>query len=164
MAHLIHFSRSRCTTVEESSNSLMTSTCRLTDNLLDARIQIKASLPELEIVELNCRLDQCRIPGRKAAEERLQSLLGVRIGPGMLKIIKGLLGDALLNKELAFMAEECCQGVILSLTKETLVNAPLEPADSRDFFSAMVQKNVRLYNRCAAFADGSSLLEGVDLS
>ena len=164
MAHLITFSRSRCTTVEESSDSLLTSTCRVTDNLMDGRVQIKASLPELEIVELSCRFDQCRIPGANAAEERLQSLLGVRIGPGMLKIIEGLMGGGPMNTELAFMAEECCHGVILSLTKGTLERAPLEPAESRDFFSDMVRKNVRLYNRCAAFADGSSLLEEVDLS
>ena len=62
------------------------------------------------------------------------------------------------------MAEECCHGAILSLTKGTLKKAPLEPADGRDFFSDMVKNNFRLYNRCAAFADGSSLLEGVDLS
>ena len=163
MARLITFSRSRCTTVE-SSHNLMTSTCRITDNLMDARVRIQAGLPELEILEITCRFDQCRLPGRTAAEERLQSLLGVRIGPGMLKVIEGLMGDAPLSKELAYMAEECCHGVILSLTKETLEKAPLEPAQSREFFSDMVRQNVRLYNRCAAFADGSSLLEGVDLS
>ena len=99
-----------------------------------------------------------------AAQERLQTLLGVRIGPGMLKIIAGLMGDDPAGVELAFMAEECCHGVILSLTKETLRNAPLEPADSRDFFSKLVRKNIRLYNRCAAIADGSTLLDGVEIS
>ncbi len=64
-----------------------------------------------------------------------RSLLGVRIGPGMLKIIKGLMGDDPACVELGFMAEECCHGAILSLTKGTLKNAPLEPSDSRDHFS-----------------------------
>lgn len=164
MAHLISFSRSRCTTVEESSDGVVNCTCRMTDNLLDARVQIRANLPELEIVAISSRVDHSRIPGMEAAEERLQGLLGVRIGPGMLKIIKGLMGDGPANVELAYMAEECCHGAILSLTKKTLVKAPLDPADSRDFFSDMVQGNIRLYNRCAAFADGSSLLDGVDLS
>jgi hypothetical protein len=164
MAHLISFSRSRCTTVEESSDGIMTCTCRVTDNLLDARVQIQATLPDLEIMTVSSHIDHCRIKGMSTAEDRLQNLLGVRVGPGMLKIIEGLMGDDPACVELAFMAEECCHGAILSLTKETLKKAPLEPVDSRDFFSKMVQKNIRLYNRCAGFADGSSLLDGVDIS
>ena len=164
MAHIISFSRSRCTTVEESSDGRMTCICRVTDNLLDARVQIQATLPDLEIMSIESRAEHCLIKGMAEARERLKSLLGVRIGPGLLKIIKGLMGHGPANAELAFMAEECCHGAILSLTKGTLEKAPLEPADSRDFFSRMVQNNIRLYNRCAAFADGSSLLEGVDLS
>lgn len=164
MARLIRFSRSRCTSVEESSDGILTCTCRLTDNVLDGRVQIQATLPDLEILTIRSRIDHCRIAGMDTAEERLQTLLGVRIGPGMLKIIEGLMGDDPACRELAFMAEECCHGAILSLTKKTLADAPLDPADSREFFSQMVRKNIRLYNRCAAFADGSSLLEGVDLS
>ncbi|OQY49842.1 MAG: hypothetical protein B6240_02645 [Desulfobacteraceae bacterium 4572_87] len=164
MAHLISFSRSRCTTVEESSDGIMTCTCRVTDNLLDGRVQIQATLPDLEIMTVSSHIDHSRIKGMSVAEERLQNLLGVRVGPGMLKIIEGLMGDDPACVELAFMAEECCHGAILSLTKETLKKAPLEPVDSRDFFSKMVQKNIRLYNRCAAFADGSTLLDGVDIS
>ncbi len=164
MAHLISFSRSRSTTVEESRDGIMTCTCRVTDNLLDGRVQIQASLPELEITAAESRFDLCRMEGIAAAQERLQNLLGVRIGPGMLKIIEGLMGDDPASVELAYMAEECCHGAILSLTKKTLRKAPLEPADSREHFSKMVRKNIRLYNRCAAFADGSSLLEGVELS
>ncbi len=164
MAHLISFSRSRCTTVEESSDGIMTCTCRITDNLLDARVQIQAALPDLEIMAVNSRIDHCLMGGIGAAEDKLQNLLGVRIGPGMLKIIKGLMGDEPACVELGFMAEECCHGAILSLTKKELKKVPLRPEDSRDYFSKMVQKNVRLHNRCAAFADGSTLLNGVDIS
>jgi hypothetical protein len=163
MAHLISFSRSRCTTVEESSDGIMTCICRVTDNLLDGRVQIQATLPDLEIMTAESRFDHCLINGMTTAEERLQNLLGVRIGPGMLKIIEGLMGDDPACVELAYMAEECCHGAILSLTKKELRKAPLRPEDSRDHFSKMVKKNVRLYNRCAAFADGSTLLEGVDI-
>jgi hypothetical protein len=164
MAHLISFSRSRCTTVEESSNGIMTCTCRITDNLLDARVQIQASLPTWKSWPSIAVLIIAELSRHVGPEERLQNILGVRIGPGMLKIIEGLMGDDPACVELAYMAEECCHGAILSLTKKTLKEAPLEPSDSRDHFSKMVQKNIRLYNRCAAFAEGSSLLEGVDIS
>ena len=92
MAHIISFSRSRCTTVEESSDGRMTCICRVTDNLLDARVQIQATLPDLEIMSIESRAEHCLIKGMAEARERLKSLLGVRIGPGLLKIIKGLMG------------------------------------------------------------------------
>jgi hypothetical protein len=62
------------------------------------------------------------------------------------------------------MVEECCHGVILSFTKDTLVATP-RPKDVEEagaFYAEMVKKNIRLYNRCAAFAPGSRLVEGVE--
>jgi len=31
-----------------------------------------------------------------------------------------------------------------------------------DFYRDMVRKNIRLYNRCAAFAEGSPIVEGLE--
>jgi len=80
----------------------------------------------------------------------------------MLEIIKGLLGESTECKELIFMVQECCHGVILSLTKDILLKAPEDLEGKTEFFSEMVRKNIRLYNRCAAFAHGSHLVEGLE--
>ncbi len=95
---------------------------------------------------------------------QLESLIGVRVGPGMLKIIEGLIPDIPFRDMLAYMVEECCHGVILSFTKDVLLQSPrpTEPEAEREFYSDMVRKNIRLYNRCAAFAPGSSLVEGIE--
>jgi hypothetical protein len=162
MAHLLEFSRNRCTSVEKIAEDTLRSTCRLQDNLMDAWVQIEVRLPELEIVKLQCRLERAQPPAPEDAAERLQRVVGVRVGPGMLKIIKGLIGGGEAYGELSFMVEECCHGIILGLTKQELTKAPLEPADSREHFAAMVRKNTRLYNRCAAFAPGSPLVEGIE--
>jgi len=84
----------------------------------------------------------------------------------MLKIIKGLAGEETECSQLIFMIEECCNGVILAFTKETILSipSPKEGTESKEFYAEMVRKNVRLYNRCAAFAPGSPLVEGIDLS
>jgi len=84
------------------------------------------------------------------------------VGSGVLKIISGLIGEEEAYAELSFMVEECCHGVILTLTKQELGHAPLEPADGREFYRNLVLRSVRLYNRCAAFAPGSSLVEGIE--
>jgi len=65
-------------------------------------------------------------------------------------------------RQLTYMVEECCQGVILSLTKDILVQAPVSEEGKLEFFSKMVRDSIRLYNRCAAFAPGSRLVEGID--
>jgi hypothetical protein len=129
---------------------------------MDCILNIEVSLPELEIVNLNCQVHRSGPDTPPDLESRLQKLLGIRVGPGMIKIINGLIGKDPGYAEMSFMVEECCHGVILSLTHEELKKAPLEPHDSLDYFRSLVQKNIRLYNRCAAFAPGSPLVEGIE--
>ena len=90
--------------------------------------------------------------------------MGVRIGPGLKKILKGLLGGSAVHKQLIFMLEECCGGVILTFTKDVLINAPKDKLAEKDYFENLVRSNPRLYNSCAAFAPGSPLVEGIDPS
>ena len=99
------------------------------------------------------------------ASEVLRKVIGVRVGPSMLKIIKGLIGETDgCMRQLTFMVEECCHAVILSLTKDVLVSSPrpMELDKAIGFYHSMVKENIRLYNRCAAFAAGSRLVEGIE--
>ncbi len=162
MAYLHVFSRNRCTSVEKLDQHTLRSTCRLQDNLTDAMVQIEVSLPDLEITQVRCQVERSAPPLPPDAPQKLQRIKGVRVGSGMLKIIEGLVGQEEAYAELSFMVEECCHGVILTLTKQELAKAPREPVDSREHYAAMVRKNTRLYNRCAAFGDGSSLVQGIE--
>ena len=92
----------------------------------------------------------------------LLKLPGVRIGAGMLKIIKGLVGEEEEARQIGYMVEECCQAVIISLTKDLLAQAPVSEEGKLEFFSQMARDNIRLLNRCAAFAPGSRLVEGAE--
>ncbi|MDM8524478.1 hypothetical protein QUF80_14005 [Desulfococcaceae bacterium HSG8] len=160
MTHMLTFSRNRCTGVEQVDDQTIRSYCRLQDTLTDAYVEITARLPDLDITGVKGEI-QRGYRETPEPDEFLQKVIGVRIGPGMLEIIKGLLGDSPDYEELGFMVEECCHGVILSLTKGTLLRAPRNTEDRTEFFSAMVKENIRLYNRCAAFAPGSLLVEGI---
>ena len=46
------FSRNRCTNVEQIDDTTMRSTCRLQDTSMDACVEIKVRLPDLEIVSV----------------------------------------------------------------------------------------------------------------
>lgn len=162
MPSLLGFSRNRCTCVEQLDGQTMRSRCRLQDTLTDAFVEIMVRLPDLEITSarsevLRSHQEECLEP-----TESLEKMVGVRIGPGMLEIIKGLMGKTAVCSQLTFMVEECCHGVILSLTKDVLSAAPKDKEGVKDFFRNMVKGNTRLYNRCAAFAPGSPLVEGIE--
>ncbi len=162
MTDILSFSRNRCTNVEVINDQTIRSSCRLQDTLTEAFVEITAQLPDLEIIAVKGEVRRTHRKECLDSTEFLQKVVGVRIGPGMLEIVKGLLGESTECKELIFMVQECCHGVILSLTKDILLKAPEDQEGKTEFFSEMVRKNIRLYNRCAAFAPGSRLVEGLE--
>jgi hypothetical protein len=159
---ILSFSRNRSTSVEIIDNRTIRSSCRLQDTLTEAFVEITAQLPDLEITAVSGEVRRTCRKECLGSTEFLQKAIGVRIGPGMLEIVKGLLGESPECKELIFMVQECCHGVILSLTKDILTKAPEDQEGKIEFFSKMVRNNKRLYNRCAAFAPGSRLVEGLE--
>ena len=156
------FARNRCTSVEQRDERTITSTCRLQDTLIDASVQIEVKLPDLEVTRVTGSISRSSRRQEFDLEETLQKVVGIRVGPGMKKIIKGVMGEGGVRGQLAFMVEECCSGVILSFTKDVLVHRPKEKTEEKEFYAKMVRENPRLYNRCAAYAPGSSLVEGLE--
>ena len=162
MSDMLCFSRNRCTSVERMNENTLRSICRLQDTLTEASVEIIVTLPDLEISDIKGNVrrsdqDACFDP-----PSFLKKVIGMRIGPGMLKIIRGLILEVTDCKQLGFMVEECCHGVILYFTKKELRKAPHDKEDARAYYANMVRENIRLYNRCAAFAPGSSLVEGIE--
>ena len=161
MPHLLDFSRNRRTEVEQIDGTTFRSRCRVQDNLTDAVVEIIAQLPNLEITHAKAEVN--RSPRRECVDNvsAMEKAVGIRIGAGMSEIIQGTLSQSVACEELVFMLEECCHGVILALTRDELEKSPADPEGKHAYFSEMVRKNIRLYNRCAAFAPGSSLVEGL---
>ncbi len=156
------FSRNRCTSVEVLDEDTLRSTCRLQDTRTDAWVEIRVRLPDLEIASATGAFPRTQERECLQTKEALDKMIGVRIGSGMLKIIKGLIGEVSTCSQLAFMVEECCHGVILSMTRDQLSAAPPGSEVPAEFYREMVKQNIRLYNRCAAFAPGSPMVEGIE--
>ena len=159
---LLKFSRSRATTVEEIDASTLRSTCRLTDTLSDMKVSLTVKLPDMEITDVEAEVFRTWDESENQALAKLPNVKGVRIGPGQTKILKGLVGQPADDSQLLFMVEEACHGVILTFTKGTLAMVPEDQELGSEAYREMVKANIRLYNRCAAFAPGSSLVEGID--
>lgn len=159
--NILKFSMNRCTSVEQVDQNTLKSICRLDDTFTRASVEILVRLPDLEIVHAGGRFRHEWLE-LSDPNEALQKVLGVRVGSGMLKIIKGLVGEGENLTQLTYMLEECCHGIILALTKDILIHCPKDEKGKLEFFAKMAQDNIRLYNRCAAFAPGSRLIEGIE--
>jgi hypothetical protein len=162
MANLLCYSRNRATNVEQIDDATLVSTCRLQDSLTDAEVSLHIRLPELEIIDAKGRFARSSRSACTEAESAFARVVGVRIGAGMKKIIRGLVSETTDCMEVAVLVEECCHAVILAFTKDMLRQVPEALALEKDFFTNMVKENIRLYNSCAAFAPGSPIVEGID--
>ena len=159
---ILNFNRARSTCVENVDEETLRSSCRLQDTLMDAMVEIDVKLPDLEISGVRAEVRRANNQDCFESTEALNNVIGIRVGPGVLKIIKGLIGEDFGCPQLTFMVEECCHGIILAFTKDTLALAPKDQMQLPESYREMVRANIRLYNRCAAFAPGSSMVEGIE--
>jgi hypothetical protein len=162
MKDILVFSRNRCTSVEQIDEHTMKSICNLQDTTMDALVEVTIKLPDLEISAIHADVRRSLQKDCLQADTALKQVVGIRIGPGLRKIIKGIVDKRVNCGQLTFMLEECCQAVILSFTKEELKTRPGDDEEATAYYHDMVEKNIRLYNRCAAFAKGSSLVAGLE--
>ncbi|MGD8388055.1 MAG: hypothetical protein PVG49_13015 [Desulfobacteraceae bacterium] len=162
MPHLLRFSRNRTTSVERVDEETIRASCWLGDTLMEARLEITVRLPDLDISAIQSHISRDERGGCLGSMDALDKAIGVRIGPGMTKILQGLVGEDFPCPQLLFMVEECCHGIILYFTKDELEGVPDDPEGSRQFFARMVRKNIRLYNRCISFSPTSPITRGIE--
>ncbi len=161
MDQMLCFSRNRCTNVEQVDEHTLKASCRLQDSVTDCYVEIPVKLPDLEISHIKADIGRGGTELSSQDMFHLKKVIGVRIGPGVLKILKGLIGNEGRLEQLAFMVEECCQAVILYFTRDDLEKVPLDEDEERIYYNNMVKGNLNLYNRCAAFAPDSPFVEGI---
>jgi hypothetical protein len=139
---------------------------RLADDLMDVEMNFTFSLPDLEIIEAAARVRRSVFPQGVDAGAAVAKVVGVRIGPGLRKIVRGLLGAG-GNIDLIEGILECCNAVILDFTLpgieagEIYKNAPEEKRIA--LAQEMVKANPRLARSCVAFADDSPIMQGLNL-
>jgi hypothetical protein len=161
MADIACFTRNRCTTVEMVDEQTTRSTCRVQDTSMEAWVEILVKSPNLDIAGATGEIRRSSEGNNIDISEDLRKVIGARVGPGIKKIIRGLIGDRPFVEPLSVLLDECCNGVIMSFTRDILLAAPRDPAGEKEFFSNMVRANPRLYNSCAALSETSPLMEAL---
>jgi hypothetical protein len=160
MADIACFTRNRCTTVEMVDEQTTRSTCRVQDTSMEAWVEILVKSPNLDIAGVTGEIRRSSAGNGIDISGDLQKVIGARVGPGIKKII----GDRPFVEIMSVLLDECCNGVIMSYTRDVLLSAPRDPAGEKVFFSNMVRANPRLYNSCAALSENSPLMEALELN
>jgi hypothetical protein len=158
------FMRNKVVEVEPLSERMLSVSWQLVDTLMESEIHLKIRLPDLEIAEAEARMVRFPHPACPTVSGMMEKVIGVRVGPGLQKIVSGLVGGPLGCRELAEGVLECCNAVILHFTLPQL--QAIEKGDEmerRRGFRDMLRSNPRLVRSCVAFADDSPLMEGLDL-
>ncbi len=129
-----------------------------------ARVEMLVSVPGLEITSVEAAVDRCFAGRCRDAVPLVKKAVGLRVGPGIIKLVNGEMGGTGGCSRLADLILECCEQVILRFTVD-----PLKPIMEKqgeemvEAYKEFLARNPRLVNSCIAFAEGSPLREGVEL-
>ena len=160
----IRFLRNKVVEVEPLSDGDLLVSWRLTDDLLKAEVDLRVRPPDLEIVEAEARLERLPLPEWSSAPELIKKVEGVRVGPGLRKIVRGLLGGPGGCSLLVHAVLEASNAVILHFTRPGIqLGEKLEDEALIAATRAMLTSNPRLVRSCVAFQDDSPIMQGLDL-
>jgi len=156
------FMRNKVVEVEPLSEGALSVSWRLVDSLTEAEIRLKFQAPDLEIKEAEARMERFPHPECSEAPGLIQKVIGIRVGPGLRKIVQGVMGGSCGCAELTEGVLECCNAVILHFTiPQIQANEKGTEEERRMRYQEMLRTNPRLVRSCVAFADDSPLMEGL---
>jgi hypothetical protein len=147
------FMRNKLVEVEPLPDGVLAVYWHLADDLQDLEIELRVRPPDLEIIAAEARVKRSLFREGLSVQEHIQRAVGVRVGPGLRKIVRGLLGG---SPELTEGVLECANAVILHFTRPTIgargsIDIPEE--DWPKAVPAAIAANPRLRNSCIAFLD-----------
>jgi hypothetical protein len=158
------------TTVETLEQGLWQVIARNEDNLFGAEVLLHIQVPALNIKKAEFKIlrdELGLLPDITTASDKLE---GVRVGPGMTKIIRGLIGNEVGSPRLADLVLEAMEMLINAMTVPELRKATLMAGESGTFAqdgpkvrlndmviggdqAKRMADNPRLKDSCVAFRD-----------
>jgi hypothetical protein len=159
----LSFMRNKVVEVQPLADGNLSVSWRLTDTLTEIELCTTFRIPDLEIVAAEARIRRSPHPECVQTSGLVQKSVGVRVGPGVRKIVQGLLGGESGCQEWADGILESCNAVILHFTVPQIQeNEKGTEEERKKKFQAMLRFNPRLVRSCVAFADDSPLMEGIN--
>lgn len=156
------FMRNKWVEVTRQSRTNVEVRGHLRDTAASLVLDLVVKLPDLEIVAAETKIERAPHGMCEQAAGLMEKAKGIRIGPGLRKIIMGVMGGPGGCRILVNLFMECCNAVILSFTvpqiEKILQGSEAERAEG---FRGMLRMNPRLQRSCVAFADDGPLMRGL---
>ena len=126
----------------------------LEDIFFDGEVEIEVRVPQMEILSARGVIRRSFFDGCRGSLLKLDKLVGLRVGPGIIKIVYSVLGKTKGCDYLASLAVECCEGAILGLTAGPLYNAVPQMKKMKDVTAKkLISMMPNLKNTCIAFME-----------
>ncbi|MHB8917079.1 MAG: DUF2889 domain-containing protein [Desulfocucumaceae bacterium] len=151
-----------CTAIDQDGSILARAVVEETS--FAAKVEMVVTLPGLEIASVEASIERCFAERCRHAADLAKKAAGLRVGPGIIKLVNAEVGGAGGCPRLADLILECSEQVILRFTVGPLKTIlGKEGQEMVEAYKIFLGQNPRLANSCIAFAEGSPLREGVQL-
>jgi hypothetical protein len=159
-------------TVEMLEQGLWRIIARTDDNLFSAEAVLDVKTPALDIRSATLSVTRDEFGLVPDLSESAQKLIGVRVGPGMTKIVRGVLGGEAGSERMAQLVLEAMEMLINAMTVPQLRQATVSGGIDTQFdndgpkiflnnrvigegMAQQMAENPRLKDSCVAFKDVS---------
>ncbi len=157
-------------TVEPKEKTLYRISARIDDGLFSGEVLLEVRLPALNIESASLCVTRDVLGSGKDLSEVSQRLIGVRVGPGMTKIVRGILGASNGSDRMTDLVLEAMEMLVNALTVPELRKAVelggtpyrgdsdgpkvlLNDVVIGEDLTRTMAANPRLKDSCAAFRD-----------
>lgn len=167
---ILDFQMHKLTTVEMVEKGLWRVTARVDDNLFSAESVLHVKTPALDIREATIAIKRDVLGLTPQLSEAMAKLIGVRVGPGMTKIVRAIVAEEAGSERVADLIVDAMEMLINALTISELRKTTekfgegvklgndgpkvfLNDTLLGDGAVKMMQENPRLKDSCAAFRE-----------
>ncbi|MHA1230421.1 MAG: DUF2889 domain-containing protein [Candidatus Helarchaeota archaeon] len=138
---------------EDKNKKTLTSRATMEDFFFKGEVEIEVKIARMEILKIDGKIERTMFPRYcDGYLNKIQNVVGLRIGSGLTKKIMKLVGDTDGCNYLAGLIMECCEGCILALTVKPLERAVPEIKQMKDLTPKKLADMLpNMKNSCLAF-------------
>ncbi|MFH0957623.1 MAG: hypothetical protein V1897_02870 [Pseudomonadota bacterium] len=161
----LKYLRTKVVDVQPEANGNLKVSWRLIDDLSIAEVTLIIEPPELEIIKAEARWERNSAMPKGNEAQSISRIEGISIGPGLRKILAGLLTQGNSGSCLMDAVLECGNAVILHYTRPRIeqMESISDPDAKLEATREWVKSNPRLVRSCISFQDDSPIMKGLDL-
>ena len=161
---ILSYTRNKHTSTIDCEDNSILSHSTVEDTFFAATVEMVVKIPDMEITSVKGTIERAFGEECRKAIPLLQKVKGLRIGPGIIKAIEQSVGGPEGCPRMTDLVWECCNSIILRFTVDSIAEIfSKEAGEQIEGHKELVRKNPRLIGSCAAFAERSPLMEGLEI-